>query len=81
MKCECCGRNKKVFESFESVKYGSTIINICVSCSKILYKLRDANNDNNSEKKEQFIKELTEKSRNATPNFELWIGEFLKKLI
>lgn len=79
MKCECCGRNKKIFESFESVRYKKLTIHICVSCSQILYKLRGADNSD-MKAKEQLLKELAEKSKAATPNFEIWKENFLQKL-
>lgn len=39
MKCDCCGRKKKLMESFEDVGRGG---NICKECSDLLYRIHDA---------------------------------------
>ena len=39
MRCSCCGRKKKMFESFENIGKGGYI---CVDCSDILYRIHDA---------------------------------------
>ena len=46
MVCDCCGRRKKFFESFASVKNGEDQMSFCVNCNDIAYKVRDAANEN-----------------------------------
>ena len=35
MVCDCCGRKKKLFESFAAVKYKQTQMNFCVDCNDL----------------------------------------------
>ena len=46
MKCSCCGRKKKLFESFESIGKGG---NVCVDCSDLLYRIHDSVTEKNKE--------------------------------
>lgn len=39
MKCACCGRKKKLFESFENLGKGGEV---CEDCSDIMYRIHDA---------------------------------------
>ena len=39
MKCSCCGRKKKIMESFEDIGKGGSV---CVECSDLLYRIQDA---------------------------------------
>ena len=54
MKCSCCGRRKRVFESFENIDYLNNKMNICGSCSGLVYAIRGAIR----EKDEKAIAEL-----------------------
>ena len=57
MVCDCCGRRKKIFESFAAVKYGQTQMNFCVDCNDLAYKIRDDANEQNSDSYEKHLKE------------------------
>lgn len=39
MRCSCCGKRKRIRESYESIGPG---LDICVDCSQLLYLLKDA---------------------------------------
>ncbi len=46
MKCACCGRNRKLFESFEELAEGMAV---CVDCSDVMYRIYDAVTEKNEE--------------------------------
>lgn len=39
MKCSCCGRKKKLMDSFENL---GGRVDVCVDCSDLLYRIHDA---------------------------------------
>ena len=39
MVCDCCGRKKKLFESFAAVKHKQTQMNFCADCNDLAYKV------------------------------------------
>ena len=41
MVCDCCGRKKKLFESFAAVQAKDSQLNFCVECNDVAYKVRD----------------------------------------
>ena len=57
MICDCCGRKKKLFESFAAVKYNQIQMNFCVDCNNIAYKVRDDANERNTENYAKHINE------------------------
>ena len=74
MNCSCCGRRKKLFESFEAI---SPSIDVCVECSTLLYKLRDYNAVNNEKEKENCMELITKRKNNkSTKEFEEWFSSF-----
>lgn len=74
MNCSCCGRRKKLFESFEAI---SPRIDVCVECSTLLYKLRDYNAVNNEKEKENCMELITKRKNNkSTKEFEEWFSSF-----
>lgn len=75
MKCACCGRKKKLLESFEKI---DTDINICVDCSKLLYKYQDAVRENDQETEEELLNQIGRKKRSK--EFDIWLENFQKRL-
>lgn len=76
MNCSCCGRRKKLFESFESI---SSEIDVCVECSTLLYKLRDYKMENKEEEILEYIKKIGKRMENkSTKQFDKWFTEFSK---
>lgn len=74
MKCDCCGRRKKLFESYEKV---ASRVDLCVDCSTLHYKLRDYKNENNTEKCSEIMKAIKKKSaKKSTKEYEKWFESF-----
>lgn len=79
MKCSCCGRKKKMFESFEDIGQGG---NICVDCSDILYRIHDAVTENQKEEYEAKVYSVKDyiKAKKSTNEFESWFyDDFIKR--
>lgn len=75
MKCACCGRKKKIFESFEELDKN---LNICVDCSKSLYKYQDAVKDKKAEEANSILEEIKAKKNDAA--FTEWFAKFQKRI-
>lgn len=75
MKCACCGRKKKIFESFEELE---TDVDICVECSKILYKYQDAVKEKNDDESKALLTELSKKK--SDKKFDEWFKKFQERL-
>lgn len=63
MKCACCGKKKKLLESFEELEKD---INICVDCSKVLYKYQDAVREKDEEESKKLVDEIRGKKNEIT---------------
>ncbi|WP_054740634.1 hypothetical protein [Cellulosilyticum ruminicola] len=75
MKCTCCGRKKKLLESFEELEKD---INICVECSKVLYKYQDAVKEKNVEESNKLFAEI--KAKKNEKKFVDWFIKFQERL-
>ena len=75
MKCACCGKKKKLLESFEELEKD---INICVECSKILYKYQDAVKEKNAEESKKLLDEI--KGKKSEKSFVEWFSIFQDRL-
>ena len=72
MRCSCCGKRKKLFESFEKI---TQEVNVCVQCSTLLYKLKDSLADNNNELAEQIMEKIKQAANStASPHFTSWFN-------
>ena len=80
MRCDCCGRKKKLFESFASVKYKQIQMNFCVDCNDLAYKVRDDANEHNIRSYDKHLNEWKVKAKNPSETFLLWQQEFLASL-
>lgn len=75
MKCSCCGRTKKLFESFEEL---DATVSVCVECSKKLYKYQDSKHDKNEEEATMILKKI--KGGHNSPEFTKWLKAFVLRL-
>ena len=74
MKCSCCGRKRRFLESFEELGTG---LNICVDCSKLLYKYQDYRKEQNLEDAAIILESI--KGKKHTKEFEAWLNSFLSR--
>ena len=72
MVCDCCGRRKKIFESFAAVKHGQTQMNFCVECNDLAYKIRDDANEQNIDSYEKHLKNGKKEQKSQRKHF--WNG-------
>lgn len=75
MKCACCGKKKKFLESFEELEKD---INICVDCSKVLYKYQDAIKEKNVEESKKLLDEI--KNKKNEKMFSEWFLKFQERI-
>ena len=75
MKCSCCGKKKKLLESFEELEKD---INICVDCSKVLYKYQDAIKEKNAEEADKLLDEI--KGKKSEKSFVEWFCNFQDRI-
>lgn len=77
MRCDCCGKRKGLLESFERIqtKYGE--LNLCVTCSNLLYKIRDTARDKDKDGYEACCNELEKRAKKETPLFAKWLNGYL----
>lgn len=80
MVCDCCGKKKKLFESFASVRYEQTQINFCVDCNDLAYKIRDDANEQNGDSYEKHLNEWKKRAKKPSEIFLSWQQEFLAPL-
>ena len=80
MVCDCCGRKKKLFESFAVVKHKQAQMNFCVDCNDLAYKVRDDANEQNRDNYEKHLKEWKKRAKKPSVTFLLWQQEFLAPL-
>ena len=74
MKCSCCGRKRRFLESFEEL---DTKLNICVDCSKLLYKYQDYMKEHNLEDAAKILDSI--KGKKHTKEFEVWLNSFVSR--
>lgn len=79
MKCSCCGRKRKIMESFENIGKGGSV---CAECSDILYRIHDAVTEKDKmtyDEKVNLIKANRNENK-STNEFEKWfMDDFLKR--
>ena len=77
MKCDCCGRKKKLFESFAEVKDGKTTLHLCVDCNDLFYKLRDAASEGDRLEFDSVMADLKKKMKKGSAAFKDWATRFI----
>lgn len=55
MKCACCGRKKKLLESYEDLGKGGCV---CKECSILIYKIHDAVTEKDIKGYEELVNEI-----------------------
>ena len=80
MKCDCCGRKKKLLETFASVDNGNKKLTLCVDCNDLLYKLRDAADEGTANEFQSIQQSLTSRMEGkASEDFQAWSEKFIAK--
>ena len=77
MVCDCCGRKKKLFESFAIVRTGKIQMNFCVDCNDLAYKVRDDANAQDNDSYEKHLREWKKRAKKPSDAFLSWQQEFL----
>lgn len=79
MKCDCCGRKKKLFESFAEVKDDKTVLHLCVDCNDLFYKLRDAAAEDDRPEFDSVAADLEKRMRKSSAELKDWATRFIAK--
>ena len=74
--CSCCGKKKRLLESFEEL---DTNVKVCVECSKKLYKYQDAVREGNKDEADKLLKKVS--NAKNTEEFKKWLEEFKKRFV
>lgn len=77
MVCDCCGRRKRLFESFASVDSSEGRLNFCTTCNDIAYKVRDSANEANQKEFDKYIKAWEQRAKKPSKIFLDWREEFI----
>lgn len=80
MVCDCCGRKKKLFESFAAVALKQGKLNFCVDCNDLAYKVRDDANELNKDEYEKHMKEWKKRAKKPSKEFIEWQKTFIEPL-
>lgn len=77
MVCDCCGRKKKLFESFAVVQAKTGPLNFCVDCNDMAYKVRDDANERNKEAYKGHLEQWKRLAKKPSKSFIEWQKAFL----
>lgn len=80
MKCDCCSKKRKIFQSYGVVKVGDGEINLCPACLDLAYKIRDAVNDKKLAKFQEYVVELDKRCKKSSTAFVTWKTEYLSQM-
>lgn len=80
MVCDCCGRKKKLFESFATVQIKGGQLNFCVDCNDLAYKVRDDANEMNKDGYNLHLEQWKKRAKKPSENFVEWQKTFLVPL-
>ena len=78
MKCDCCGRKKRLFESFAEVAADGVSLHLCAECNDLLYKLRDAASEDDEKMFEEIEALISQRNKGCSPEYEVWAKHFIK---
>lgn len=79
MICDCCGKKKKRFESYAELRYQDSILNLCVDCNDLAYKVRDDAHDNNKVLFEKHLTEWEKRAKKKSKLFAKWQVDYIEK--
>ena len=80
MKCDCCKKRKKLFESFAEIRDKNNSIHLCVKCNDLFFKLRDASSDGNEVAYEKILQKISKAEKDTSKEYEDWKESFIKSL-
>ncbi len=76
MKCDCCGRKKRLFESFDVVNKADSPMYVCAECAALVYAVRGAIQESASEPEADLLNDLKKRQRKGkgNPSFMTWFN-------
>ncbi len=80
MVCDCCGRKKKLLESFTNTAYKDGYIHFCAECNKAPYRVREAVKLQDDKKIELENEKWLKLEKKPSPLFIEWKKEFIQKI-
>lgn len=80
MVCDCCGRKKKLLESFATVQAKNCQLNFCAECNDMAYKVRDDANEINKDAYYLHLKQWKKRAKKPSTSFLEWQKVFLEPL-
>ncbi|WP_286152845.1 hypothetical protein [Sporofaciens musculi] len=80
MVCDCCGRKKKLFESFATVQTKTGQLHFCVDCNDLAYKVRDDANEMNKDSYNLHLAQWGKRAKKPSKSFIEWQEAFIAPL-
>ena len=80
MKCDCCQRKRRLFESYETIHYPKKVLNLCPLCSLDLYKLKYAQENNQTRTYTRLKDSFSSKSKKSSLAFVEWYSDLIRKI-
>lgn len=80
MVCDCCGKKRKLFESYAEVEFRQKKLNLCVDCNDLAYKVRDDAHEHDKNVYKLHLSEWEKRSKTPSKLFTEWRKYFLKKI-
>jgi ribosome-binding protein aMBF1 (putative translation factor) len=80
MKCDCCGKSKKMLDSFAIVKVKNEELHLCSKCNDLCFKIRDFARLKNVDEFNKNLNKINFFSPNHSKSFQNWFQGFVKKI-
>lgn len=80
MKCDCCGKTKKLFDMFYTQKNGNCQIRLCSDCNELAERIRQDAPTGERELYELHLAQWNRRAKDPSPDFPEWKQAFLESL-
>lgn len=80
MMCDCCGKRKRLLESFATIQTNGNRLNLCVDCNDLAYKIRDDANEMDKRSFDLHLDQWKKRAKKPSRDFIEWQKAFLSTL-
>ena len=78
--CECCGKREGLGKSHERITFKNTSFHLCVDCSQIIYKMKDAVTDKNQTLANELAQSFISIPKSPSESLKNWFNEYKTKI-
>lgn len=79
MKCDCCGKTKKLFDMFYTKKEGAEQVRLCSECNELAERLQQDAPTGERELFELRLAQWHRRAKDPSPEFLRWNRAFLDR--